>query len=277
MIDLGFMQGRLCDQIGENIQAFPWDDWRREFKIASEVGFSAMEWTLDASGLHENPLLTPAGQAEIKTLSSKHKVQVVSVTGDCFMQAPFWKTADRDEQNRLVSDLLSVVDACSSMCIQKIVVPIVDNGSIENEDEEVLLLQYFLKFSKYLRRSRVRIMFETDFSPSKNKEFICKLPADVFGINYDSGNSASLGYNVTEEFKLFSDRIGNIHIKDRNINGGSVPLGEGNVDFIAFLKCVQNINYSGNLILQTARAVNGEHSSALISYRNFINNIWTTI
>ena len=236
MIDLGFMQGRLCDQIGEYIQAFPWNDWREEFEIGSGLGFSSMEWTLDAFGLHENPLITPTGQAEIKNLSNKFGVKVVSVTGDCFMQSPFWKTVDLSEREQLIADFITIVDACSVMGIQKIVVPLVDNGRIENEVEELLLRENLIKLSKYLHNKRVQIMFETDFTPSNTKAFIGKLPSATFGINYDNGNSASLGYKVTEEFELFSDRIGNIHIKDRILNGGTVPLGEGNADFPMFLK-----------------------------------------
>lgn len=277
MIDLGFMQGRLCDQVGENVQAFPWSDWREEFEIGSDSGFLIMEWTLDALGLYENPLMTPAGQAEIKTLSDKFGVKVVSVTGDCFMQSPFWKTADLSEREQLIADFIAIIDACSVMGIQKIVVPLVDNGKIENEAEELLLRGKLIKLSKYLHNKRVQIMFETDFTPSHNKAFISKLPSALFGINYDNGNSASLGYKVTEEFELFSDRIGNIHIKDRILNGGTVPLGEGNADFPTFLKCIRNINYSGNLILQTARVLDGDHAAALISYRNFINNIWNKL
>lgn len=277
MIDLGFMQGRLCDQIGEYIQAFPWNDWREEFEIGSGLGFSSMEWTLDALGLHENPLITPTGQAEIKNLSNKFGVKVVSVTGDCFMQSPFWKTVDLSEREQLIADFIAIVDACSVMGIQKIVVPLVDNGRIENEVEELLLRENLMKLSKYLQNKRVQIMFETDFTPSNTKAFIGKLPSAIFGINYDNGNSASLGYKVTEEFELFSDRIGNIHIKDRILNGGTVPLGEGNADFPMFLKCIRNINYSGNLILQAARAVDGDHAAALVNYRNFINDIWNKI
>ena len=41
------------------------------------------------------------------------------------------------------------------------------------------------------------------------------LPHPVIKVNYDSGNSASLGYSVTEEFAAYGNRIGSIHIKDR--------------------------------------------------------------
>ena len=69
-----------------------------EFQIASEIGFYKIEWTLDAVGLYENPLLTASGQSEIRSLSKKFGVKLVSVTGDCFMQEPFWKTDDPRER-----------------------------------------------------------------------------------------------------------------------------------------------------------------------------------
>lgn len=273
MINYGFMQGRLSNLVDGRIQAFPWDNWRNEFNLASDLGFSAIEWTLDAERLHENPLITTDGQSEIRDLSNKYGVKVTSVTGDCFMQKPFWKLKNRHEKDNLISDFIKVIDACSIMEIDKIIVPLVDNGKLTDQNEELLFLKEIKRLRQYLRKRNVKLLFETDFSPARNKNFICGLPHDIFGLNYDTGNSASLGYQVLEEFRLFSDRIKNIHIKDRKLNGGSVPLGQGHADFRQILKCIINSNYKGNLIFQTARSSDGDHAKALIKYREFINNI----
>jgi hexulose-6-phosphate isomerase len=87
---IGFMQGRLSPQIDGKIQAFPWPYWRDEFPLARDLGFTRLEWTLDHDDLAANPLMTAEGQAEILALSAAHGVAVSSITGDCFMQAPFW-------------------------------------------------------------------------------------------------------------------------------------------------------------------------------------------
>ena len=60
-------------------------------------------------------------------------------------------------------------------------------------------------------------------------------------INYDSGNSASNGYKLEEELKLYGHLISNIHIKDRLFKGGPVPLGSG----IAELKGIKEFILSG--------------------------------
>ena len=72
-------------------------------------------------------------------------------------------------------------------------------------------------------------------------------------INYDTGNSASLGYNVSKELKTYGRYISDIHIKDRLLNGGSVFFGEGDTDFDFFFKELKKINYEGPIIFQLYR------------------------
>ena len=101
---LGFMQGRLSPKVGGKIQAFPWEYWKKEFLIANACGFSIMEWTLDQDRLYENPIMSEVGQKEINELVQKHQVSVPSLTGDCFMQAPFFKVNGKN-RDILLQDL----------------------------------------------------------------------------------------------------------------------------------------------------------------------------
>ena len=71
--------------------------------------------------------------------------------------------------------------------------------------------------------------------------------------NYDTGNSASLGYDVNEEFSLYGDYISNIHIKDRVLGGGPCFLGTGNTNFKEFFDCLKSSRYEGSLIFQAYR------------------------
>ena len=55
----------------------------------------------------------------------------------------------------------------------------------------------------------------SDYPPKELKNLFRVLKVKNFGINYDSGNSASLNYNLEEEFTHFGKFIKNIHLKDR--------------------------------------------------------------
>ena len=95
---IGFMQGRLSPLIDGKIQAFPWDYWKDEFVKAKRIGLVTMEWTLDYERLYENPFMSDFGQKEILYLMKKYSISIPSLTGDCFMQSPFYKN-QKDRSN----------------------------------------------------------------------------------------------------------------------------------------------------------------------------------
>lgn len=264
------MQGRLSPQVDGKIQAFPWVHWREEFAHAELSGFRLLEWTLDHERLAENPLMTAAGRPEIHTLSVAHRISIPSLTGDCFMQAPFWKATSPELRRDLLEKLDKVIEACGMMQIGIVVVPLVDNGRMVNQTEKLLLMKEFTARGPLLERARVRIAFETDLAPQAAADWIADYPKHLFGINYDTGNSASFGYDPEQEWTLYGDRVLNVHLKDRLRGGGTVPLGKGNCDFSACFRAMRRSNYAGNLILQTARAVAGKDAEVLARYRDFI-------
>ncbi len=262
---IGFMQGRLSPQVDGKIQAFPWEDWRTEFSLAQQVGFGLMEWTLDQDRLYENPFLTQTGQDEIRRLCAQHGVRVASLTGDCFMQAPFWK-ARGETAEALKRDFIAVALACHAVGADQIVVPLVDNGGIESKEQEDALVEFMHEQSQVLKALSVAVVFESDFCPAELARLIERFPLGGFGVNYDIGNSAALGYDAKDEFAAYGQRILNVHVKDRVLGGATVPLGAGNADFDAVFFELSRVNYAGRYILQTARAEDGDHIGALSRY-----------
>lgn len=265
---IGFMQGRLSPLINGKIQAFPWDHWRTEFATAQDGDFGLMEWTLDQYRLYENPLMTPAGRDEIRSLIDRYGVRVLSLTGDCFMQAPFYKTSGVARE-ALLTDFHRVIDACADIGIRYMVVPLVDNGRLENSAQEETLIAGLKRAEPWLRAD-MKIIFESDYPPARLRAFIDRLPAERFGVNYDIGNSASLGFDPAEEIGAYGERIDNVHVKDRLLGGTTVPLGTGNANFSVVFRALKRSGYAGNFILQTARAADGDHTGALQRYRDMV-------
>ena len=267
---IGFMQGRLSPLVDNRIQAFPWDCWQAEFALSQKNGFSLMEWTLDQDRLLENPLLTPVGQTEIANLSSEHGVLIGSLTGDCFMQSPFWK-AKGAAREKLQEEFLTVARACSRVGISKMVLPLVDNGSLSRRAEEDLLIAVLETHAELLRELGVMAVFESDYAPAELARFIDRLDPALFGVNYDIGNSAALGMQPAEEIAAYGKRIVNVHIKDRVQGGTTVPLGTGSADFETVFVALAKAGYRGKYILQTARAQDGDHAGALCRYKDMMS------
>jgi hexulose-6-phosphate isomerase len=271
---IGFMQGRLCERVDGKIQAFPWRDWQNEIPSAAAIDLHLMEWTLDQERLYENPLMTADGQEKIRGLCLHFGVLIPSLTGDCFMQEPFWKV-DGQARADLKADFLAIGRACAAVGIRMIVVPLVDNGRLETAEQEDVLVNFLFEQQPFLAHHNLKVIFESDFVPSEFARFIARLPAERFGVNYDIGNSAALGLNPADEFAAYGERVVNVHVKDRVLGGTTVPLNTGSADFDAVFAALAQQNYQGNFILQTARAADGNHSEILHSYRDMTQQ-WMT-
>lgn len=263
------MQGRLCEPVDNKIQSFPWRDWENEFSSAAAIDLHLMEWTLDQDWLYENPLMTADGQSKIIELCQQHSVSIPSLTGDCFMHAPFWKASHKTRTD-LQSDFLAIVRACAVVGIRMIVVPLVDNGRLESVDQEDVLVDFLLSQTSFLVEHQLKVIFESDFSPLELARLIARLPNEQFGINYDIGNSAALGFSPKDEFAAFGERIVNVHVKDRVLGGTTVPLNTGSVDFSLVFLELEKISYRKNFILQTARAIDDDHIGVISKYRDMV-------
>lgn len=266
----GIMQGRLSKKIGNKIQAFPEKNWKIEFSKAKSLGLKSIEWTLDYKNLKKNPILTKQGQSQIKKLSKKNSIKINSITGDCFMQNPFWK---KKNNQKLLNDLIKIIQSCKILGIKFIVVPLVDNGSIKNKNDEYNFIKSCKYVLEYLKKTNVKLIFESDFSPKRLKRFINKFDKKYFGINYDVGNSAGLNYKIDDEFRSYGKYICNVHIKDRLKYGKTVRLGNGNANFLKLFKNLKKIKYDRELILQTARSKNNRHSEEVKINLNYLKKI----
>ncbi|OVE81646.1 hypothetical protein BVY03_03330 [bacterium K02(2017)] len=267
---IGYMQGRLSPIVDGKIQAFPTLNWQQEFPLAQELGLSLIEWTIDYEDFDINPFVTLEGQNKIKELLKQYNIGVESLTGDCLMQKPFFKESKSSSELKLINLLKKLIESCDLLKVKYIVFPLVDNSQLVSKEQADRLHAGLLTLEGLLKDTGVKIIFESDFGPQKLLNFINDYHSDLYGINYDSGNSAALGYNPYDEIPLYAHRIDNVHIKDRIYQGTTVPLGSGNTDFEALFSCLRKANYAKNYILQTARAEEGQHQAALKKYKNFV-------
>ena len=247
------MQGRLSIKEFDKIQSFPLDNWKNEFAVANLMNLKKMEWTIDYDFFYKNPLMSTSYHEEIKNLKKIYKINIDSVTCDFLMNKPFWKIKNN---KRLINDFEFFLKNCIRLSIKKIIIPLVDNGSLKNKKEEKILKNVLNKMVKKKKFRNLIFLFESDFISKKIKFFFRDLNKKNFGINYDLGNSASLGHHVKQDFEEYSNLIKNVHLKDRKLKGNTVKFGKGSADFLSLFKYLKKINYKGNLILQSARSQN---------------------
>ena len=223
----------------------------------------------DDDRLEENPLMTPEGKEQILELCQRYQMSIPSLTGDFLMQKPFFKSLGQERED-LFGLFLKVVETCGVLGIHKIIFPLVDHGRIENIRQQESLLAYLDKASGTLGKKHVQVCFELDMPTDAVCSFMRNLSEQIFAVNYDIGNSASLGYDYQLELNDYGSRVANVHVKDRLLHGSTVPLGKGNANIGGVIHLLEKRGYKGNYILQTARSQEGMHLQALCLYRDMV-------
>jgi len=253
---LGAMQGRLVKrEIKSRMQSFPWNNWKKEFRILDKYDVRNLEWTLDYKNFFNNPINNKKGCNEIIKLKKKYKINLKSLTADFFMQKPIFKKKFKKLETDMVNKIKHLIKNCNLVGIKYIVLPLVDNSSIKNKYQMKKLIIFLKKIESTLKKHKVQILFESDFEPRELLNFIKNINKKYFGINYDTGNSAALKYDFHKEMSYYKF-IKNVHLKDRNLNGSSKKFGSGDTNFYKIINFLKKKKYKGNLIFQSALPIN---------------------
>lgn len=269
MTVIGTMQGRLVEPENNTIQAFPRERWRDEFPRAAEAGLNSIEWIHDSYGYDFNPLLRAEGRAEMLQLSKQYGIAVRSVCADWFMEKPLVQSSGQERENRR-NHLRDLLPMAREVGANRVVIPFVDNSSLRTTQDQHDAVAMLGGLVADARAAGVELHLETDLGPSGFADLLSALPEDLFFVNYDTGNSASLGYSPAEEFSAYGRRVGSVHIKDRRRGSSTVPLGTGDCDFSAVRSGLRQAGYTRDYILQAARGTPGDEVAWARQNRHFV-------
>lgn len=260
MNNIGIMQGRLLPSIDGQIQVFPGGDWVKEFGIAGSIGLDCIEWIYDKASENTNPIINDQGIEQILEQSDKYNVKTRSLCADYFMVHPLYEI-DNADLTKTKERMLLVLEQAKKINVGRVVIPFVDSSSINSDKKREDVTNSLNELLQTAKKLNIELHLETDLSPADFKNLLDYINDPFIKVNYDSGNSASLGYKPDEEFSAYGDRIGSVHIKDRILNGTTVPLGRGDADFVSLFNELRKIEYAGDIILQVARGTDGDEAA----------------
>ena len=137
--------------------------------------------------------------------------------------------------------------------VTDIVIPCVDQSSLNNDSDKKRFIENIQSSLELAEQLNINLSLETDLAPEPFVELLEKLNSSKVTVNYDTGNSAALGFDPEEELLAYGNRISDIHIKDRKYRDGPVVLGMGDTNFESFFKALSQLNYQGPFIMQAYR------------------------
>ena len=216
-----------------------------------------------------NPISTDSGIERAKLLSSQYGIQIRSLCAHCFIEKQLVGATDEK-----LGELLTLLDwlfcRAKKLEIARIVLPIEDSFLLTNQIEIARQISWMKQALKLAEKTGIEIDLETTLAPSNLASFLNQLSHPLLKVNYDIGNSAGMGYQIDDEFAAYGHRIGSVHIKDKLLNGPTVAIGTGIADFPAFARLLRNLDFKGDIVLESARDVPGDELAWAKKNLNFV-------
>ena len=249
---IGSIQGRLLPPIDGRIQAFPRGRWEEEFPLLREIGYDAIELTIETASWAEHPINVDRGRKRLQALSQQWGIALRGICCDVFMENPL-VTADESVSRRAASMLHELLQNGGAIGLPFIELPFVGKNSVADRAALERLDRVFDWALPFADRCGLDILLEADLGPRPLAEVLERFDHPRLGLNYDTGNSTWFGFDSVEELSTYHHGIRNIHIKDCTRKDYSVPLGTGETRFETIFSLLHDLNYVGDFIIQGAR------------------------
>jgi len=218
-----------------------------------------------------NPFWTEEGLERMQELQVRHQVAIESLCADYFMAEPLLRGTAGERRARR-TQLVGLLRRSRVFKIKRVILPFLDASKIENDGEKDRMVELINAVIEEIGPDVPDILLECSLPPREFGGLLEEIGQPRVLVNYDSGNSASLGYDADEEFAAYGERIGSVHIKDRVLGGFTVPLGEGDADYPKLLRNLERIGFSGKFILEAARSTAGQEGAWAVRNRKFVEN-----
>lgn len=255
MLRIGIMQGRLVPKVDGRIQAFPRDDWRKEFALAKSIGFDAMELTIETASFEVHPLRTTQGRSEQARLAADNGIHLAGLCLDTVMEHPV-VAADEAARQHGVAMTLALLRDSAAAGLPMIELPMMGPNSLKADGAQDRFRRSLDILLPAAEEDGIDVLIESDLPLAELGAFLVSIGHPRFGVNYDSGNSTWFGYEPEDELPVYGRFVRNIHVKDCTRADYSVPLGNGETRFDAVMDQLAALGYQGDFILQAARQDN---------------------
>lgn len=264
---LGVMQGRLLDYNKSQPQIFPFNIWENEIDLANKLKLNSIQWLYLNSVSKKNPILDTKTQKLIIKINKKNNVKINSICAHEFLVKPIINKSkiDKVEFNKLVN----LIKVSKKINIKYIVLPLIEKSSIKDFNKDIFII-FLRKIDEHLKKNNIQLHIESDLSSKKLSLELKKVNSMYIKICIDLGNSFLNGFNLTKEINDSKNYIGSYHIKEKDINGNSLPLGSLNFNYKLFFKKIYKNRFMGEIILETQNFKNKKSFDSIEKNINYL-------
>ncbi len=207
--------------------------------LAKKLGLAGLQVTISVNS-DTLPLLHPKLQ---KAYLDSVKQTGVGIASFCIGQL---NSIPYKSDPRAEKWLDQSIGICKTMGVGIILVPFFGKGDLLNDPQGMKTVVARLKrVAPKAEKAGVVLALESQLSAEDCLKIIKQVGSPAVKVYYDVANSQKMGYPIFKEIRLLGKSIAQIHAKD-----SKDLYGKGSMDFPAVRKAMEDIGYSGWLVME---------------------------
>ncbi len=250
-IPFGIVQGRLSKPPNNELQWFPQDYWESEFFLAKALGFRFIELIAERTHNPDNPIWSDTGIKKIKDLCEKNDLMLYAICNDYII--------DNDilgpKHEEVYKQMLHFADKAGLLGMKTIVLPLFEESEL-NQKNVKDFLPILIEYANYTKKLNLKISLETILNGEQLIDVIDSMKCENVNCVFDTGNRVAHGHDILSDIRLLGERIGHVHLKDKNQKDENVLLGNGLVNFYEVMRALKEIQYDAFYTFETNRGSN---------------------
>jgi sugar phosphate isomerase/epimerase len=211
-------------------------------ELAKQIGLDGVQVSFGQPG-GEFDLRNEEVRRQYEQAAEKHGVEIASLAMGVLNSIPY--AFDKDAE-RWVEECVEVMPKLR----QKIVLlAFFGNGDIKGKPElQTEVIRRLKRVAPQAEKAGVVLGLETWLSADEHLRILDAVGSPAVQIYYDTANMEKQGYDIYKEIRqLGRERICEFHCKENGF-----LLGEGRVDFLRVKQAIDDIGYSGWLVIESA-------------------------
>ncbi|MBI2477915.1 MAG: sugar phosphate isomerase/epimerase, partial [Planctomycetia bacterium] len=211
-------------------------------ELAKQIGLDGVQVSFGKPG-GEYDLRSAEVRRQYEQAAAEHRVEIASLAMGVLNSVPY--SSDKDAE-RWVEECVEVMPKLRQ---KNVLVAFFGDGDIKDKPElQAEVIRRLKKVAPQAEKAGVVLGLETWLSADEHLRILDAVGSSAVQVYYDTANMEKQGYDIYKEIRqLGRERICEFHCKENGF-----LLGDGRVDFRRVKDAIDDIGYSGWLVIESA-------------------------
>ncbi len=211
-------------------------------ELAKQIGLDGVQVSFGRPG-DDYDLRSEDVRRQYEQAAEKHAVEIASLAMGVLNDIPY--ASDKDAE-RWVEECVEVMPKLQQ---EIVLLAFFGNGDIKDKPKlQTEVIRRLRRVAPQAEKAGVVLGLETWLSADEHLRILDAVGSSAVQVYYDTANMEQQGYDIYKEIRqLGCERICQFHCKENGF-----LLGEGRVDFPRVKEAMDDIGYSGWLVIESA-------------------------